>query len=369
MAVAAGLVAGLAGSAIAADDAGGKNHAPRLQGSEPQNYLHLVASTKVRWGKEIRFVIIAADPDGDVLEYAADGLPGGARFTAELREFNWTPGRQDVGEHAVKFTVSDGHASDTRVARFTVVENRAPVLAMTESYQLTSGEHFNLRCQGSDEDGDTLTYEMRNLPAGGAFKHKASEQFMWEPSDGQIGTHVVTVEASDGIASTTQDLELKVKDEWDSKFLPGVYYSFYRPADHASYGAFHGVSLELVPMAWIRRNENRGPSHGRVTLKVDLLDSTQSGVAMVLVYSAGLDMSIERNPLRRFLIPYFGVDVGGIVQKQIGHRFESMPHAGVYLWASRNTFISISAGYMIVPSQLDALRGWRASAGLNLTLW
>jgi hypothetical protein len=105
-----------------------------------------------------------------------------------------------------------------------------------------------------------------------------------------------------------------------------------------------------------------------LTLKADILDSTKAGVPALLFYSAGLDLAIERNPSRRWLIPFFGVDLGGIVQKQIGHHFQAMPHLGVYAWASRNIFVSVLGGYAITVSQLEALRGWRLSAGLNLTL-
>ncbi len=69
------------------------------------------------------------------------------------------------------------------------------------------------------------------------------------------------------------------------------------------------------------------------------------------------------------MIPYFGVDVGGITQRNLGHHFQASPHLGLYLWTSRNVFVSISGAYQIVPSRLDTLGGWRASAGLNLTLW
>ena len=357
----------LASSAFA-EEAVGKNRPPRFTGSEPRNFVHL-EPTKVRWGKEIRFVLNASDPDGDELQYKVEDLPEGARFSADTREFAWTPAKQYLGLHAIKFTVSDGRASEVRTLRFEVIENRAPVIGMNKVYQLTSGENFDLRLDARDEDEDPITFAMNNLPEGSNFQPQSPAQFVWEPSDSQTGTHVVTVSASDGMESDTKNLTLKVKDEWESKLLPGVYYSMYRPADRTTYGTFHGASIELVPLAWIRRNDNRGPSHGRLTLKADILDSTKSGVPALLFYSAGLDLSIEHNPSRRWLVPFFGVDLGGIVQKQIGHHFQAMPHLGVYAWASRNVFVSILGGYAITVSQLEALRGWRLSAGLNLTLW
>ena len=363
-----GAVIVLVASHVLAEEANGKNRPPHFTGSEPRNYVR-IEPTKVRWSKEIRFVLNAADADGDELQYKVEGLPEDARFSADTREFAWTPAKQDLGLHAIKFTVTDGRASEVRTLRFEVVENRAPVIGMNKVYQLTSGENFDLHLDARDEDEDPIAFAVSNLPQGSTFQPQSPAQFVWEPSDSQTGTHVITVTASDGMASAAKDLTLKVKDEWESKLLPGVYYSMYRPADRATYGSFHGVSLVLVPLAWIRRNDNRGPSHGRLTLKADILDSTKSGVPALLLYAAGLDLSIERNPSRRWLVPFFGVDLGGIVQKDIGHHFQAMPHLGVYAWASRNIFVSVLGGYAITVSQLEALRGWRLSAGLNLTLW
>jgi hypothetical protein len=32
-------------------------------------------------------------------------------------------------------------------------------------------------------------------------------------------------------------------------------------------------------------------------------------------------------------------------------------------------FVTVAGGYMLVPGQIETLRGWRANLGLNLTLW
>jgi hypothetical protein len=191
----------------------------------------------------------------------------------------------------------------------------------------------------------------------------------WTPREGQVGRHIFQVSVSDGQASASHEVEVVIEDEWNTSFLPGLYYSVWRPRARNEIGTFQGVGMELVPYAWIHRNANRGPSHGRITLRADLLDSSRDGVGLALIYSMGLDLSIERNPYRRWLIPFFGVDFGGISQSKVGHLFQSSPHLGLYLWTTRNVFVTVSGAYQLVPSHLDTLGGWRASAGLNLTLW
>ena len=210
-------------AAAFAEDAVSKNRPPHLTGSEPRNYIRL-EPTKVRWDKEIRFVLNATDPDGDELQYRVEGLPEGAHFSSDIREFVWRPSKGDLGLHQRE---NHGHRragiggslsafrGDTR--------NRAPVIGMNKVYQLTSGEDFDLHLDARDEDEDPITFAMTNLPEGWTFQPQSPAQFVWEPSDNQTGNHVITVSASDGMASATKNLTLRVKDEWESKLLPGVY--------------------------------------------------------------------------------------------------------------------------------------------------
>jgi hypothetical protein len=346
-----------------------KNRPPQISGSSPRNFFQL-DPVDVRWGREVRFQVGVLDPDGDVTETRME--PGkdveGATYDPADRIFRWTPTQAQKGQHEIRFVVSDGTLSETRVARFEVVDNRAP--EFRERHQQVSGNsntQLRIRFAVTDKDGDKLSYHVANLPAGAWME--VDDVVCWTPREGQVGRHIFQVSVSDGQASASHEVEVVIEDEWNTSFLPGLYYSVWRPRARNEIGTFQGVGMELVPYAWIHRNANRGPSHGRITLRADLLDSSRDGVGLALIYSMGLDLSIERNPYRRWLIPFFGVDFGGISQSKVGHLFQSSPHLGLYLWTTRNVFVTVSGAYQLVPSHLDTLGGWRASAGLNLTLW
>ena len=347
-----------------------KNRAPVITGSSPHEYFTF-EPTEIRWGKEVRFQVNARDPDEDKLDITAELGPdvAGAGFDSAENLFRWTPSQAQRGSHDLRFTVSDGSLSQTRVVHLTVVDNRPPEFRGQTSFHGNSGEAFRIDFSVVDPDGDVPSYEVSGLPRGARFEGEKRSYVEWKPSEDQIGVHTMRVSGSDGTATVTRDLEIFVEDEWNSSFLPGLYYSLWSPTDRANIGTFQGVGMEIVPYAWIHRNANRGPSHGRITLRADVLDSSRAGMGLALIYSAGLDLSIERNPYRRWLIPFFGVDGGGLLQKQAGHHLQVSPHLGCYLWTSRNLFVSMAGSYVIVPGQLDSLSGWRASAGLNLTLW
>ena len=357
-------------SPVAAEVVAPKNRPPVITNSAPRNYFTF-EPTEIRWGKELSFLVNAQDPDNDKLELTVDLGPDvtGATFDPTFRLFRWKPTQAQLGPHEIRFTVSDGVLSEANVVRLTVIDNRPPEFNGETTFKANCGEKAQIQFSATDPDGDVLSYQALDLPRGARFAGPKSAFVNWKPSEDQIGLHFMRVSVSDGTATVTRDLEILVEDEWSSSFLPGLYYSLWSPSDRGNLGTFQGVGMEIVPFAWIHRNANRGPSHGRITLRADVLNSSRSGMGLAMIYSVGLDLSVERNPYRRWLIPYFGLDTGGLLQKQAGHHYQVSPHLGVYLWSSRNVFISMVGSYQIVPGKLDTLSGWRLGGGLNLTLW
>lgn len=322
----------------------------------------------VRVDRPVRFIIYGSDPDQDPFTLNAEGLPPGASFDAEVGEFIWTPTTAHLGEHRIKFSVTDGKSTTLKVARLKVVPNRAPLGEPTYRTKHRSGEPLHLSLRATDPDRDILTYHMENPPEGAIFR-QSDGHMMWTPSDSQTGLYTLRGYASDGeLKSDPIIQEVEIIEEWESVFLPGAYFQSYLP-NNSALGTYIGVGLELVPFSWIHLNDNRGPSHGRVYVRGELLNSTESDVPVAFIYGFGTSLSVERNPSRRWLIPYFGFDLGGIVQEDVGHTFHITPHSGVYFWISRNLAFGVQGGYLIAPSDLEGLRGWKVSAGGNFTLW
>ena len=103
------------------------------------------------------------------------------------------------------------------------------------------------------------------------------------------------------------------------------------------------------------------------------LRSSRAGTGAAFDLAAGFDLSIERNPTRHFLLPYFGLKTGAFTQRDLnrGSVWHLTPLAGAYLWADKNVFVFASAGYFlpVSASQFDELRGMRVSIGANFSLW
>ncbi|WP_146235430.1 putative Ig domain-containing protein, partial [Pectobacterium brasiliense] len=154
-----------------------------------------------------------SDPDGDTLTLSAtlaDGspLPGWITFNPATGTFSGTPGNSDVGTLVIRVTATDG--SNTSVSTsfgLTVTNvNDAPVVGPpipAQSVAQDGGFNFTVPAGTFiDPDGDTLTLSatLANgspLPSWITF-NPATGTFSGTPGNGDIGTLVIRVTATDG---------------------------------------------------------------------------------------------------------------------------------------------------------------------------
>ncbi|MFW5411213.1 putative Ig domain-containing protein [Pectobacterium brasiliense] len=154
-----------------------------------------------------------SDPDGDTLTLSAtlaDGspLPGWITFNPATGTFSGTPGNGDVGTLVIRVTATDG--SNTSVSTsfgLTVTNvNDAPVVGTPippQSVAQDGGFNFTVPAGTfSDPDGDTLTLSatLANgspLPSWITF-NPATGTFSGTPGNGDVGTLVIRVTATDG---------------------------------------------------------------------------------------------------------------------------------------------------------------------------
>ncbi len=244
---------------------------------------------------------------------------------------------------------------------------------------IRSDEQLVMHVVVNDPDRDRLRIEAVGAPAGMRIvgnevqPGKVDVELVWRPRGGDTGRHELTLTASDGQSTITKTIAIRVEEEWQSYLLPGLQYSAYVPSAHDTWGAFQGVSAEILVASWIHRNENRGPSHGRVYVDMDVLKSSNASLGAAFDFSLGFDLSIERDPMRRYLVPYFGVMAGRVLQADLPNSgfTHVTPLLGVYLYADRNVFVHGSLGYVLPISAqtFDTLRGVRGVLGVDFSLW
>jgi hypothetical protein len=151
--------------------------------------------------------------------------------------------------------------------------------------------------------------------------------------------------------------------------VPGAVASVYVPNDTGDYGAFVGGGVELGFFLYADQENMTVPSHGRFYLDVVVLGSAHAGVDPMLSVGAGFDLTLERSPGRRFLLPFVGIQSGVAYQKEIGSFGWAMPLVGVYPWASRAARVSLEGGYLLPTTAAQDIRGVVVMASLDLAPW
>jgi hypothetical protein len=156
-------------------------------------------------------------------------------------------------------------------------------------------------------------------------------------------------------------------NDWVNGLKPGARYSLHQPLQ-SDLGAFHGVAIEGLLVDWAAPGDDVGSGFGRVYFTMDLLHSTR-GLGMLQSYAGGLAMSLERNPMRDFLIPFYAIEMGGLTQRLTGKEFAVQPYLGFYILAHRRLTLDLAAGYLLTVGHFRELHGLRARAGLTVSFW
>jgi len=164
-------------------------------------------------------------------------------------------------------------------------------------------------------------------------------------------------------------IKIEERTSFQTYFMPGLGYTYYQPKASDSLGYFSGLAVEYLIYAKVEQNDDPGPSHARFYAKLNLLRSSKQDIKSMFMYTLGLDLSLEKNPKRTYLIPYFGLEFGGLSQKQLGTTVQFTPIAGVHVLSKKNVFINLHGGYMYPLSNFEMLQGWFGQAGVNFSLW
>jgi len=139
---------------------------------------------------------VASDPDGDVVEITISEPIG--------NDGVWETTHDDSGTYTITVTASDGELSDSQEVLITINNvNRAPILAPLTNITVKETETVILSTSATDPDGNSVEITISE-PVG--------NNGIWETSYDDEGTYTVTVTASDGELSDSQDASITVEN-------------------------------------------------------------------------------------------------------------------------------------------------------------
>ena len=377
------------------------NRPPELSLSfrvEPRISALVSGYKALRSEREGRIILEADDPDQDQLTYRAVSLPPGAKLDAKQGVVTWTPTEAQEGEHRFEVSVTDGEAGDRQTFTVVVVPNRAPIPAFngyitrvvpdwsSASRAARSVLEQQLKTRlASDPDSDPVTFRARQLPAGARLEAKgAVVSLVWAPTQQDLGEHEIVVDVSDGVHTTEIRTQAIVFPEWARGDYGGWFLLGAGPSaflTHADGEVFVGGALDVTLVA-LRERVSSGyscsrrvthydchASHHRFYGEFEVLAPTRARGPSVFTYGLGYSASFEYAPLRRHLIPHYGIEVGGLVRDEVGHRAQTRPYLGLHLFASTGVWLNASVGYRVVPAGLRDLSGPTLALRAILNPW
>jgi outer membrane protein OmpA-like peptidoglycan-associated protein len=168
--------------------------------NEPPTVTCAVAKSSILQGDTTTVRANAVDPDGDRLTYswsASGGKIEGKEDTATFDATGIAPGK-----YTVTGTVSDRKHEVSCSADISVLKKNIPPTVSVEpsSFTITQGESQNLRCIGSDANGDPLTY---SWSVNGQSLAATSPEITFGSEGRNPGTYNVQCTVNDGEASAS----------------------------------------------------------------------------------------------------------------------------------------------------------------------
>ena len=149
--------------------------------------------------------VVATDPDGDVLTFAATNLPPGLAIDAATGLISGTVAytAADGGPYATSVTVTDAAAASVSSScLWTITDtNRAPSITNPGALAYAEGDTVGLQLIGSDPDGDSLVFAALSLPAG-VVLDPATGLLTGVLASGTEGSFAITVSIADDLGAS-----------------------------------------------------------------------------------------------------------------------------------------------------------------------
>lgn len=159
------------------------------------------------------YAVTAIDADGDTLSFSLTAAPLGMAINASTGLITWTP--VNAGAVQVMLVVSDGQGAQA-TQNFTVTVNFAPGLqppglAPIGDQTVQLGTTLTLQFSATDPDGGEPIFTIEPMPLlRGMTLNAVTGVFTFTPDETQVGTHTITVIASDGRFEDSETININV---------------------------------------------------------------------------------------------------------------------------------------------------------------
>jgi len=166
-----------------------------LNETEEETTAEELTKITVKEGELVALKPESEDPDADTIEYT---------FSEPFnKDGEWQTKNGDAGNYEITVIASDGELKDTQKILLVVESiNKPPVLKSIANLKISEGETVSFEPVATDPDGDEVEITYSGWMNTAAYTTNYND----------AGTHIVTVTASDGKQSTSQDVTITVEN-------------------------------------------------------------------------------------------------------------------------------------------------------------
>ena len=170
-------------------------------------------------------------------------------------------------------------------------------------------------------------------------------------------------------AQTPKKVNMNPALDYDNYIVPGIGYGVFMPRDWDTSGFFHGVTTEFT-FYTVTRPAYKGPGYFRIYGRFNLMQGLDNPDTDLFTYSIGTNLSFEREIKRKAMIPFFGIELGGISRTDVGGSFQITPLAGINLVSTRRFNWYLQGGYSYATGgDFGTLSGAFANMGIAVMFW
>jgi RHS repeat-associated protein len=142
----------------------------KVTGTNVPPNIASVPPTKAAIGQLYNYSVVATDPENDVLRYVLAKHPTGMLINGVTGQIAWTPVANQLGSQEVEVQVIDAQgAVSSQLYRIEVGNkaiNLAPTISSNPSGRADVGIPYQYQVVAKDPENGTLTYGLKNAPAG-----------------------------------------------------------------------------------------------------------------------------------------------------------------------------------------------------------
>jgi hypothetical protein len=165
---------------------------------------------------------LSSTDEGEGLTYTLEltATPSGMVIDETIGEITWTPDNSQVGTNTVIIIVNDGNGG-TDTTSFDIIvanSNDLPIITTQPIRTATEDVLYTYDVDATDEDGDTLTFDLTDRPAG-MIINPTTGLIQWTPDNSQVGNHLVGVQVFDGTGLVLQTFTISVANSNDAPVI------------------------------------------------------------------------------------------------------------------------------------------------------